>query len=240
MKTVYFGKNNEEELVLTRSLSHGYKKAVISSELELGSEVCIFTDGNSLLFNKEDGKFEFLKDKLMFVCKEFGVTKESNAKVSIIFCDNGEMIVTLHSGSVITMFDGKMVQPIVGDIEVSPVTPREVLWVNQDTFLGMKNYFGNEYNNRYWQDFEYFFTISGGIDKAGCSFSNIKKHPDEYVDLSLGYVATMQERDAERERQEADKKLAEIFTYNADNQNIEFEETDYDDDDYDDEDDFLL
>lgn len=232
MKNTYFGKGGER-LELTRSLSHGYRKAVIDESLTIGSVIETVTDENTLVYRKTDGEFELGKDKLTFVCKTFGVTKDTPAKVSIVFCDNKDMIVTLHEGAIICMVNDKMVQPSVGNIQTTSPVASEVLWLDQDTFLSMKNYFGDEYHNKYWQDFEYFFTVQGGIDKVGCESFKLKKHNDEYVDLSLGYVATMKEQDEIHKQKREAEKIANMFQYTP-NSNMEFEEIeeDYDDEEY--------
>lgn len=240
MKNTYFGKGGER-LEFTRSLSHGYKKAVFDESLSIGAVIETVTDNDTLVYRKTDGEYEFGKDKLTFVCKSFGVTKDTPAKVSVIFCDNKDMIVTLHEGAIICMVNDKMVQPMVGNVEVCSPVANEVLLVDQDMLLSMKNYFGDEYHNKYWQDFEYFFTVKGGIDKAGCESFNLKKHSEEYVDLSLGYVATMKERQELKEQQREASKIASMFQYNS-SADMEFDDIDdsIDDEDfYDDEEDDL-
>lgn len=239
MKNTYFGKGNEK-IELTRSLSHGYKKAVIDESLSIGTAVKTVTEDDTLLFTATEGEYEYGVDRLVFVCKTFGVTPDIPAKVSIIFADDGNMIVTLHEGSIMVDFNGKMVQPMVGQTGLTTARLDEVLWVDCNNFLSNKAYFGSELQNKYWQDFEYVFTVTGGIDKANCQSFKLKKHKEEYIDLSLGYIATLEEEQLRKEKRKELAKMQSMWS-SPRTTDLEFDidESIDDEDFYDDEEDDL-
>lgn len=206
----YFGKGNEE-LVITRSRCHGYKTLKISDKVSMASHVKFETENEDVLaVNVTEEESE--TKKITFLCDEFGLYGYKDkggmyAKVSIIFCDNGKMLVTLHEGTLILNYEGDLVQPILGVDNCSKVTsPNNIYWVNADTILSNKCYFGNEIQQVHTQDFEYFFTLSGGKIND-CASLKIKVHKDEFVDLSLGHVAVMEEELLRKEEAKRAKKI---------------------------------
>lgn len=193
----YFGTEGND-IVLDRHFSHGYKRLVLDKGLHVADKLNFQTDGVDTLRAVSGGSVDSEGVEYTFVCKEFGLYDKNMAKVSIIFCDDGDMLVTLKGGTLLFMFNNELLQPVVGDGEYDSVHPTEICWVNADRLIGMKQYFGQGYEGSWHQDFEYVFETTGerknGLDKF-----NVKCCQDEYIDLSLGYVAECMKRDRERE-----------------------------------------
>lgn len=234
----YFGDNEGKEVVLTRSKSHGYKTLKIGSDVEMASPIDFVTENdNELVLHAIEEEPEKLQ--YTFLCEEFGLygykpKKGVSAKVSIIFCDDGKMLVTLLEGSLILKYNEDLIQPIVGDDKYPGVVADEVLWVNADMLLSHKQYFGDKIRQVHTQDFQYVFTLSGGKPSEGTSFI-LRRHTDEYVDLSLGHVAVME--DEERKKESA-KRAQQLVRMSVPPENTEDDGLDFDfDDDEEEEDD---
>lgn len=238
MKNTFFGKNNED-VVLKRSFSHGYKELVVKKELEIGSVIDFVTEGSKLVMQKTEGTFEYGKDKITFLCKSFGLANNDPAKISVIFCDDGDMLITLHEGTLYIKHEDSILQPVVGSGSYGSVNASDILWIDEDRLLSGKSYFGDKLQCMNWQDFEYIFEVRGGKDKAGCEYFSVKLFRDEFIDLSLGYTATVREEMQRRERQATVDSIASMcmnFSHQEADMDLDIED-DYAEDEYGDFDD---
>lgn len=201
MSKAYFGVGGEERTI-RRSASHGYKNIKVSENLAMSNLFEFVTEGDdTLVMSPVDGKVDLSKDAVTFICKSFGVSGNVKSKISVMFCDDGEMIVTLLQGMLHVMFDGKVVTPVAGDIGDYQSSALEgIYWIDSDTLLSSKQYFGSELQSRYTQDFEYVFTVSGGI-KGGLTQWTCKCNKDEYIDMSLGFIAEAEDKIIRKKRQ---------------------------------------
>lgn len=239
----FFGKLNGET-TLPRSKAHGYKSLKLCDSLGMAKEVDYNTSGEVL---EVIGKpIEESKEKLeyVFLCKEFGLFGykggKSNpfAKISVIFCDDGWMLVTLRGGTLVINYDDQLLQPIVEDDNLSDTLPSikedEVYWVNQDTLLSHKKFFGTDFECVHIMDFEYVFTLSGGISKGLSSF-RLAKHPDEYVDLSQGYIAMLEAEAGKKAQAKQARKIMQLTVdsndgLEVDDSELESDEVEFDED----------
>lgn len=208
----YFGKGKKEE-IFTRSSCHGYKVLKIAEEVEMASPLEFVTENENELVlrvaEESDDNAEYT-----FICDEFGLYDYKNkggmsAKVSVIFCDDGKMLVTLHQGTLILNYEDNLIQPVVGVEDCPRVVADDIYWVNADILLSNKAYFGDTIRQVHTQDFEYMFTLSGGKTN-GCSSFKLKCHRDEYIDLSLGHVAIMEEEEKKKEEAKRAKQMLKM------------------------------
>lgn len=235
----FFGNLTDREF--SRRKCHGYKKLVFDEGVVTGSVLDMVSgdDGESLVV-KATGETPVEGTGYTFLCKEFGLYDDSvSAKVSVIFCDNGWMLVTLLEGSFLIKHEDEILQPTVGSGSYPAVYKDEILWVDADKLLSGKKYFGSEFQQINWQDFEYIFTVSGCIKNKLLSF-RCKHHYDEYIDLSLGYIAKLEEKLLRKKQEEASRSILSMFETDDEQGGITFdsfgdEDEDYDDDEYDDE-----
>lgn len=191
------------EAIYTRKASHGYKTIKVDAGLGMGNLISMETEGDDCLVLKPmDGKVDLSKDSVTFMCKSFGVSGDIPCEISVIFCDDGNMLVTLHEGMLHVMFENKVISPVagnVGDYNSNTVVDG-IYWIDADTLLSSKQYFGSELQGRYTQDFEYAFLISGGI-KSGLTHWSCRCLKDKYIDLSLGFIAEAEDKIIRKKRQ---------------------------------------
>lgn len=238
MKT-YFGESGRIEL--ERSRCHGYKKVVFDN-VEVAQRLVAETQGTDLVYKGVSISKEELSNDVRqytFICKEFGLYGINiPAKISVIFCDDGWMVVTLLEGTLLIDYDGQLLQPVIGDDTYPPVNTNKIFWCNTDSLLSLKDNFGDNIRSVHWQDFEYIFTISGGMEGSLRRFT-WRANKDEYIDLSLGAVAVMEEQERQKESARQARNILKMTVYNVDrSQGLEYDEDDVDDYDEDDDDEY--
>jgi len=234
MKT-FFG--NLEKREYMRTGCHGYRSIIFDESVELGQAVGIVSDDDTLRV-VPTGEKPVEGTEYVFMTKEFGVYNDMlKADISVIFCDDGWMLVTLHSGSFILSHEDGLVQPSVNldCASVPPVCTSDILWVDADTLLSGKAHFGSELHSRYCYDFEFFLTVSGSYQN-GLRHFNCKYSRDRYIDLSRGYIATVEEAILRKEERRKAQMFANMATNSTSSEGLEFEFDDDDDDEYYDED----
>lgn len=208
IRKVYFGQGGVG--MLSRGLSHGYKSLIMDEDLGMGNLINFETSEEALVMSPVDGNADLSNDAITFICDSFGVCN-IKSKISIIFCDDGKMLVTLYYGMLHINYDGVVVSPACGITE--DVSMRSgIKWVDMDTILAMRQYFGTELQQRYYQDFEYFFEVCGGSDKNNCATWSCRCLKDEYIDMSLGFIAETEIKIMRRERQREVNKICAMFT----------------------------
>lgn len=237
----FFG--NIENRVLSRSKSHGYKYLKFSDEVETGSVIKLETEDDNLAV-KVTGEQPVNGTYYTFLTKEFGVYgKDIKALVSVIFCDNDWMLVTLKEGTILINHEDQILQPAVGEDAYPPVYADEIVWINAETLLSYKNYMKDELQKGHWQDFEYTYTVAGGI-KGGLQSTTIKHHETESIDLSLGYIDELRKKLEKREEAKSARNMLDMFSnQSSSGMQFDFEDEDepYEEDSYEDDDaDFSL
>lgn len=223
---------------IMRDRAKGYKRIMIDDALEMAAPFSFETQGTDLVAvptEPADGVGEVFT----FLCREFGLVggdKGLRSKLSVIFCDNGWMLVTLHHGSLVVTLDGQLMMPQVGeDVEAVRVIPDNVLWVNADKLLGFSKYLENK--GQFMYDFEFMFELGGDNTKGMGQFLFRCLH-EETIDISLGYVAQYEQNLVKRaEAQEAKKKYAQVAAYFGGYQKHEFDEPEHDEPEVEEDDD---
>lgn len=220
-----------ENKIIDRSKCHGYKHLKFADEVETGSVITMETDEDNL-FVKATDEQPVQGTQYTFLTKEFGVYgKDIKAKISVIFCDDDLMLVTLKEGTILINYEDQILQPSVDAVTYPPVYTDEIVWINAETLLSYRSYVKDELMKVHWQDFEYTYTVAGGI-KGGLSATTIKHHEDEAVDLSLGYIEELRKVLEKREEAKAARNIMNMFGEKS-NTGYDF---DYEDDEYDYED----
>lgn len=220
-----------------RTQGHGYNELKLDADLKIPSIARFATEDRTLTVygdGEQDGT-----ESYTFMCKEFGLygyrdRSDIYAKVSVILCDDGWMLVTLLDGTLLLDLDDQLVQPTTGERSAYPsVRPANIYWVNQDTLLGHKAYFGSKFACVNTQDYEYVFELHGGVYDGLSSFS-MRAVQEEYVDLSQGYTAQCEYEEQQKQAARRARKLvtATVNTGGSSVVELDFDEDDADDDSY--------
>lgn len=227
-KLFFADKDFSREIPRTRA--KGYKQVIVSEELEMAAPYQFITEGNSLVAvpaEAADGGEECFT----LLCREFGLVGWSTglrSKVSVIFCDNGWMLVTLYKGGFVLNLDGQLMMPTVG-IDTAPpkVVQDNIMWVDADKLLGYSKYLGDKGNFMY--DYEFMLELAGDNAKGMGNFT-FRHIEEETVDISLGHVALWeQQMENRRAAQEAKKQMSAISAYIGHSSGpMEFDEPDED------------
>jgi len=177
--------------LINRKRAQGYKSIEIDNKVKTPCMVSVETrdlDKEPKLVtvpSKETTK----KPIYMFLCKEFGLAgyaAKFENKISVIFCDNGLMLVTLHKGAMaVETKDGLNLFTV--DTTSAPSFEREnISWINADKLKSYVSYY--KLQSKFVYDFEFMFNISAG--KQGTLSSISLKHiENEDIDISLGAFA---------------------------------------------------
>lgn len=228
------------ERVFDRSRAKGHKRLLIEDDVEVMSPVEFVTQDTDLVMKKTDDSDE--QEVYTMLCKEFGcvgLTTDFRSKISVIFLDDGWMLVTLLHGALVMNLENQLLMPTVGDDFKTPaVVPDDVCWVNANDLLEYGKYFGVKC--QFMFDVEFTFLVGGDKINNMRNFS-IRAISDEDVDLSLGYIAAYEQKMKAKEDMRETKKIMEATlgagssfedTYEFDDDD---EEKDYEDEDETDE-----
>lgn len=223
-----------------RSRAHGYKSIKLSDGVAGADAVVVAEDGDKLIINKTE-YCEGEEEVYIIACKSFGLVSRSlDTKVSVVFCDDDEMLVTLYSGAILVEVDGRLIMPSVGIAESDlPIVDMDgIYWVTAEHLLGYGKYMSLK--GRYMYDFEFVFILSGEL--APTSSFRFKHIEDETVDISGGYIAQL-EYNAQLKQQmlHVNAVLHDVFgrTGTDDIEYSDMYDEDYDDEDEDLEEDYL-
>lgn len=231
-----FVANEDYEKEFSRSRAKGHKRLIIGDDVEIIKPVKLHTEGTDLVVSKGESSDD--SEVYTMLCQEFGlvggVTSFRN-KISVIFCDNGWMLVTLLHGALVMNLDKQLLMPTAGDDFTTPkVVKEDICWVTANDLLEYGKYFGVK--GQFMFDFEWTFEVSGDRVNGMKSFS-IKNIKDEDIDISLGYVARYEQQlQIKAEATEARNLMKNILqtgtgtSYEFDEEDEEEEDEDGDDD----------
>lgn len=208
MNTCFYTTENETNI--TRARANGYKHLVIDEKVDAPCMVEIVsedldTDAPKLVVKplytsaKEP-------DEYVFLCKSFGMVGYSASfenKVSVIFCDNDYMLVTLHKGMLVLQEDTDTLKVFVVGVKNVPMIEKDnILWKNAKDLMSFIRYMGVKAPFPF--DFEFMFELEGGVSVAMENFS--LRHIDaEDIDISMGAFAILSESVDTQAIQEVEK-----------------------------------
>lgn len=214
---------------IPRTRAKGYKRVVVSEELEMAMPFQFQTDGTDLVVVPAEA-VEGEGECYTVLCREFGLVGGNQgfkSKMSVIFCDNGWMLVTLYHGGLVMNLDGRLLMPTVGDDIVTPKVVRDhIMWVDAEKILAYSKYLGQK--GYFMYDHEFMLELSGDNVKGMGSFI-FKCFDEETIDMSLGYIAQYEQTKIKRaEAREAQNtfKMLQSSWAQAQATPMEFEEPD--------------
>ena len=195
MKICFYA-NNVDEKEITRNKANGYKRIVVDKKVKSPCMVSVVSEDIDTMEPKLVIKPENIKDKTpdkyMFLCKNIGFVGYAanfQNKVSIIFCDNDYMLVTLHEGMLILQENETTLKVFAIGVENVPKIEKEcILWRNAKDLMSFIRYMGLK--AEYPFDFEFMFAIEGDRNAAMENFS-LKHIDEEDIDISMGAFAVL-------------------------------------------------
>ena len=222
------------ERVFERRRAKGHKRLVIDNDVNIMSPVEFVTQDTDLVMKAVENSEE--QEVYTILCKEFGcvgLTTDFKSKISVIFLDDGWMLVTLLHGALVMNLENQLLMPTVGDDFKTPaVVPEDICWVNVDNLLEYGKYLGVK--GQFMFDVEFTFLVGGDKINNMRSFS-IKPIVDEDIDLSLGYIAAYEQRlQAKEAVKETKKVMKAVFAKEpVEEDDLDYGDEDEDEDDYD-------
>lgn len=237
MKQMFVVDGNFERSI-TRERAKGYKNLVFADDVEHASYIDITTEGNNLVVNSVEDNENDSEEVYTMLVKEFGLFGLSSglkSRLSVIFLDNGYMLVTLYKGAIITYLNGEICIPNVEQDKFPNFAMDDIYWVNQETLLSYAKYMGEKGNFLY--DFEFHYLLGGEI-KNGLSNFSFKLLGNDDIDISLGYYSAYLQTLEKKEDARATKKLANVIkqSISHDDEFDDFDDDDDEDDVFDDDD----
>lgn len=211
---------------LKRSRAKGYKSIVIDESATPPSSISFESDidSSTLILKGSEISDETAEAEYTILCKEFGLFGYSAkfvSNISVIFCDNGWMFVTLHKGALaINLFDDVKV-PVVGYTEVPRCDLQTINWVDAEVLLGYVSYLGDKGN--FSQDFEFGFDISGSKIN-GMKSIKVKHIAEQDIDISLGVFAKEQEAQEMKAQVKRVKEIQNMVFSSGTIADLEFDE----------------
>lgn len=232
MKRMFITDGNFEKSY-SRDRARGHKSLVIDDSIQSGSYIQFVTGDNDSLIMKESeitAEDDSNEEVYTILCKEFGLFGKYagvSAEVSIIYLDNGYMLVTLWKGAIICYLNDELVLPNVDCGDLPNFTNDEIFWVNAEHMLSYSKYMDSKQHFMY--DFEFSYILSGDI-RSGLSNFGYKHIDEEDIDLSLGYFAQYEQEVVAKAEAKKASQLTKLFTPVSGSMQLEFEDDDYEDD----------
>lgn len=199
---------------LTRREANGIKKVIIEDNVEMPCCISMDTTEDGTLVIKNDGDCpENEEAAYTILCKEIGLvgaSKKYYSDISVIFCDEGWMLVTLKKGALAIMMNGELAMPVVGDISgLGSVSESSVLHVDAQTLMGYVKY--SKDKSKFPWEFEFVLSVTGEI--IG-DFKNlrVRLNSTEDIDISMGYYALYLQREQAKKNTKVAKKFMNQFT----------------------------
>lgn len=223
----------------TRKHARGYKKIVLADDVNMPCALDFQSDIENGILNitKLDCTADE-PDAYTILCKEFGLIGENikfSSDISVIFCDDGWMLVTLHTGGLVLNLEDRLLFASLHITDAPVFDEDRILWVNADMLKEYSKYWGNKSSFVY--DFEMYFSVSGG-NVRGCRSFRVKHVDEADIDLSLGvYAQYCKQLEAKEQLASARKMLSFLNngTSSLEFEDSEEEEDGYEDDEYDDD-----
>lgn len=216
---------------IPRTRAKGYKSVVVDEAVEMAMPFQFQTQGTNLVIVPTE-MAEGEPECYTVLCNEFGLVGGSQgfkSRVSVIFCDNGMMLVTLYHGGLVMNLDGQLLMPTVGDDFVTPrVVKDNIMWVDAEKLLAYSKYLGQK--GYFMYDHEFMLELSGDNIKGMGNFV-FRNIDEESIDISLGYVAQYEQQQIKKaEAREAQNTMKMLQNSWAQTQSapMEFEEPDPD------------
>lgn len=232
MKKMFLS-DSEFQHEIQRSRAKGHKSLSIDNEVESFSYIDMKTEDDVLKVCSAGEVDENEEEVYTILCKEFGLVGYRKDKfkstVSVIFLDNGYMLVTLHKGGLVCRLDGKLMMPSVGVDSLPSFNEDDVYWVDAECLLGYSKFM--EEKGRFIYDFEFMFVL-GGDNTADLHSFSFKHLNEDDIDLSLGLFAQHLQRVQNKKDMKAARNLMKMVAEAQSN----IEEDFFEDDDEDDED----
>lgn len=236
MKKLFIADEGFERL-FERKRAKGHKRLVIADDVSVMSPVKFTTKDTDLVIEKDENVDENEQEVYTMLCKEFGcvgLTTDFRSKISVIFLDDGWMLVTLLHGALVMNLENQLLMPTVGDDFKTPaVVPEDICWVNEDNLLEYGKYL--DVKGQFMFDVEFTFLVGGDKINNMRSFS-IKPITDEDIDLSLGYIAAYEQKMQAKESMRETKKIMKAVYEPASTSADDYDFGDDEDEDYEDED----
>ena len=177
--------------LIERKRARGYKYVEIDKSVKAPCMVSISTKDldkePKLLIKASNSKTK--EPIYMFLCKEFGLSGYNanfENKISVIFCDNGLMLVTLHKGALSLRTNGELNLFVVDNEEIPSFERDNICWFDANKLKSYVAYY--KLQSKYVYDFEFMFSISAGTN-ARLSSVRVKHLEEEDIDMSLGAYA---------------------------------------------------
>ena len=220
--------NRDFSREIPRSRAYGYKRVVVDDNVEMAMPFQFTTRGTDLAV-MASGADENEAECYTVLCQEFGLVGYNQgfkSKVSVIFCDNGWMLVTLYHGGLVMNLDGQLMMPTVGEDVVAPkVVQDNILWVDADKLLGYSKYLGTK--GYFMYDHEFMLELSGDNSKGMGTFI-FRNFDDETIDISLGYVAKYEQEQIKKAEARESKSTMQMLRQSWAHQPLEFDEDEED------------
>lgn len=202
---------------ITRRRANGYKKVEFSKDLNVPCMVSIeskdLDSDQPTLFIKPISKEEKEPEQYMILCKEIGFVgynADFSNNISVMFCDNDYMLVTLHKGMFVLQDNESTLKVFtVGVKDIPQVELNNILWKNAKDLISFVRYIDKKADFIY--DFDFAFKVKGGKHLNMDSFS-VKHIDEDDRDISLGAFVVLNEtvdKKAVEEKEQAEKVKAQ-------------------------------
>ena len=200
---------NENIKEVSRKRANGYKSICIDDTVQIPSMVEVVSEDvdsdRPVLRIKAIKDTTKVPDKYMFLCKEFGLlgfNADFTSKISVMFCDNGYMLITLHKGMLLLQNDKDITAFVVGSKLVPQIDAESILWKSSEDLMSFVRY--RKDKSEYIYDFDFMFEVKGG-KVANMGNFRLKPVLEEDRDMSLGAYVVLAEKVNPEQLQEKEK-----------------------------------